>query len=231
MAFIENISERSTRPIGRTTLGRLTGALVVFVVSALLFSLLAGEVSEGETQAIDMRMLEALQNLQSENLTSFIGILTISGSVIVGLITMTVLVAVLLRSGRRRAAIFAAVSIGGVLVVFSFLKLFFARDRPAIHNLISESTYSFPSGHASISCTLALTLIVLFWFTKWRMAIIIGGVLYVCLIGFSRMYLAVHYPTDILAGWLLSFAWVTVVASLVGAIHWQKLSRLFSDRS
>ena len=65
------------------------------------------------------------------------------------------------------------------------------------------------------SLALAATIILLGWYTKWRVAITVLAVLYVLIIGLSRMYLGVHYPTDILGGWLVALTWVSFVTGLI----------------
>lgn len=64
------------------------------------------------------------------------------------------------------------------------------------------------------SMGLALAVTLLLWPTKWRMPVLIGAVVYVALIGFSRLYLGVHYPTDVLAGYLLGAGWVGLVYAI-----------------
>ena len=65
------------------------------------------------------------------------------------------------------------------------------------------------------SSALALALIILCWRTRWRWLALIGGAIYMIIIGLSRIYLGVHYPSDILAGWCVSLVWVLLLAGLV----------------
>ena len=67
--------------------------------------------------------------------------------------------------------------------------------------LIEESNFSFPSGHSTFSAAIAVMLILLFRRTRYRRAAWIGGISFALLTGFSRIYLGVHYPTDVWAGW------------------------------
>jgi undecaprenyl-diphosphatase len=67
---------------------------------------------------------------------------------------------------------------------------------------------SFPSGHAMASMALAVALIVLLWPTRWRYPMLLGGIFFTIMVGLSRIYLGVHYPSDVLAGWVASLAWV-----------------------
>lgn len=229
--MLRNIISRSQKPIGRTTLGKLVIALLLLISSSVLFGVIADLVIEGETQAVDLTVLQLIQNIQSNDLTTMIRIISMFGGVAVGIGATIVIIVLLMKKSRKRAALFALFSTGGIIILFSVLKLVFARERPSIHELLLESTYSFPSGHASMSCALALTVVILAWKSKWRSLALGVGTAYVILIGFSRMYLAVHYPTDVLAGWLLAMAWVITVATLVGAINWSAIRRLFADHS
>lgn len=106
-------------------------------------------------------------------------------------------------------ATFVLLGVGGALALNQGIKLFFARVRPDLwQSLAPLGTYSFPSGHAMVSMALALTLIILLWPTRWRGAALLIGIPLVLLIGLSRLYLGVHYPSDVLAGWMASLAWV-----------------------
>jgi undecaprenyl-diphosphatase len=119
--------------------------------------------------------------------------------------------AVLYRMQRWQSLAFVALSVSGALVINTALKLVFIRQRPELWELLThESTYSFPSGHAAMSSALALTIIVLVWNSRWRGPVVGIGALYVLAIGFSRLYLGVHYPTDVLAGWIVSAIWVFI---------------------
>ncbi|MDQ3617826.1 MAG: phosphatase PAP2 family protein [Pseudomonadota bacterium] len=121
-----------------------------------------------------------------------------------------VLVLTLLR--RFREATFAAVALAGSALLNITTKLFFARDRPSLWESIApETTYSFPSGHAMGSATLAWVVILLAWSTRWRWPALALAVPFVLLVGFSRVYLGVHFPSDILAGWAAASVWAAAV--------------------
>ena len=76
-----------------------------------------------------------------------------------------------------------------------------------------------------VSSALVVSLIVIAWNTRWRWYVTIAGVIFMSLIGYSRLYLGVHYPTDIIAGWLASTAWVLVVSAAI-MHHDMLLSRI-----
>ena len=92
----------------------------------------------------------------------------------------------------------------------------FARTRPSLWESISpESTFSFPSGHAMGSMTLAWVCMLLAWRTGWRWPVTIAALAFTLLVGLSRIYLGVHYPSDILAGWTAASVWAASCFFLV----------------
>jgi membrane-associated phospholipid phosphatase len=85
----------------------------------------------------------------------------------------------------------------------------FARVRPDFWvSLLPETTFSFPSGHAMQSMAVVAGLVALTWRGRWRWPVALIGLCVVFLVGLSRIYLGVHYPSDILAGWTAALAWV-----------------------
>ncbi|MEG3193330.1 phosphatase PAP2 family protein [Lysobacter sp. D1-1-M9] len=122
------------------------------------------------------------------------------------------LVLVLTFLRRFREATFAAIALGGSALLNMATKLAFARERPSLwESIMPEITFSFPSGHAMGSATLAWVLVLLAWQTRWHWPVIALAVPFVLLVGFSRVYLGVHFPSDILAGWAAASAWAAVV--------------------
>ncbi|UNK41178.1 phosphatase PAP2 family protein [Luteimonas sp. S4-F44] len=118
------------------------------------------------------------------------------------------LVVLLLALRRWRDGLFAALATGGSALLNLGTKQLFARDRPSLWESIApEATYSFPSGHAMGSMTLALVLVLLTWPTRARWWTIAAMAVFVPMVGLSRIYLGVHYPSDILAGWAAASVW------------------------
>ena len=109
---------------------------------------------------------------------------------------------------RREMLQAAAGVLGGSALLNIAAKAFFARPRPGLWTSIAPATgYSFPSGHAMGSMTLAAVLALLAWPTRWRWAVCGAMAFFVAMVGLSRVYLGVHYPSDILAGWAAALAW------------------------
>jgi membrane-associated phospholipid phosphatase len=120
-----------------------------------------------------------------------------------------------LRRMYRRAT-FAAVALGGSALLNMAAKHAFHRSRPALWTSIApEATFSFPSGHAMGSATLACVVCVLAWPTRARYPALVLGALFVAGVGLSRVYLGVHYPSDIVAGWSAGLAWTMTASRLI----------------
>lgn len=193
---------------------------LLFVLPTVLFVRLTHEVFEHKTLHFDVAILETVHRLAQPWLDALAAVVTnLGGAIGVMVITAVVSLLLLWRLKRREFLILVA-SVGGAALLNVILKLLFQRDRPALwERVITENSYSFPSGHAMASSALALSIIVLLWSTKWRWWAVLGGLTYVFIIGFTRMYLGLHYPTDIVAGWLVSAVWVALVAAYL--LKWQ----------
>jgi len=127
-----------------------------------------------------------------------------------GVVPMTfVIFAALLVARGRGNALFWIVAMAGAGTLNRGGKEFFRRSCPNLwESLAPEHTYSFPSGHAMGSMALVAALAVLAWPTRWRWIAVVGGGVFTLLVGFSRVYLGVHYPSDVVAGWAAALAWV-----------------------
>lgn len=200
---------------------------VLYVLPVVLFVKLADEVLEHDTLDFDVAVLEAVRSLAQPWLDPIIVALTNIGGVVGTVVIAGLFTLWLLGHWRRTDFVLLLSGLGGAVVINALLKLLFQRDRPMLwERIVTENTYSFPSGHAMASMALALCVIIILWPTKWRWLVTALGALYVVTIGFTRMYLGVHYPTDIVAGWLVSIVWVTLVSSYL--IKWRRRSYTLS---
>jgi undecaprenyl-diphosphatase len=124
-----------------------------------------------------------------------------------------VLLALLVRRRWRLAWVFA-LSVGGSMLLTQLIKPLVARPRPALWvSIRPEHTFSFPSGHAMDTAAVATALVFLLWpsRSRWLMAPLL---LFVLGVGWARMYLGVHNPSDVLAGWASAVGWVVGVQAL-----------------
>jgi membrane-associated phospholipid phosphatase len=125
-----------------------------------------------------------------------------------------------------RESVFAAVAIAGSALLNLGAKQIYGRARPELWEpLVTEHSLSFPSGHAMGSMTLAWVAILLAWRTRRRWLVLALGLLFTLLVGMSRIYLGVHYPSDVLAGWIAAIVWVGgvfLVAFHGGRKPWQR---------
>lgn len=191
---------------------RLLVLAACFWASIIIFVQLADEVIERESLPFDVPILRAMREFSSPVLDPIVVTITDVGGVPITLIVLVLGTAYLLEKGRKRAALFLSVAIGGAASINYVLKLLFSRDRPNLWQaIVTEHTYSFPSGHAMMSCVVALSLIALTWNTRWRWPVVVGGCIYFVTVSLTRIYLGVHYPSDIIAGWCIGAAWVILV--------------------
>lgn len=210
------------KPRGITTYirDRVVMGFMISLVSVMGFVYLAEEVVEGDTLPFDQWVLTAVNGTASGWQDSLWSVVTqLDGFVAVPILTVFVAF-VLIRKRRIRDAIVMLAGVGGAAVVNVVLKLVFERVRPDLwEQLVVETSYSFPSGHAMASCALAASFVLIMWGSRWRYTVLAAGVLYVGLIGYSRLYLGVHYPTDVLAGWVISIAWILLI-SAIAKVWW-----------
>lgn len=200
----------------RTKLFSLVSTIrVVGVAIAALamwfFATLADEVLDKETTMLDTTILLVLQRLHTPFLDQVMEGITFFGEPDVLLVVSLLLGAILLlRNHRSQATTLALAGIGAVGLNY-WLKILFARDRPALWDrVIDVRFYSFPSGHAMISFVIygAIAYLAIERFPRWRWWIVTFTSLLVIAIGFSRLYLGVHWPTDVVAGYTAGLVWL-----------------------
>ncbi len=218
---------------GRLEVGIL---LAIFVVVAALwaFGAMAAEVIEGDPAKFDERILLALR--QPGNLAVPIGpswglqvardLTAFGGPVGIGMVT-AVVSGYLVLQRRFGLLLFVLGSVFSGTILGLFLKEMFHRPRPdVVPHLTDISTASFPSGHSMLSSVAYLTLAALLaravpdWRTKIYFLAV--AVVLIGLVGFSRVFLGVHYPTDVLAGWCVGSVWAIlccVVAHFIEKRH------------
>src|SRR5215217_5235224 len=172
----------------------------------------------------DRAIADYLHSLANPPLTTFFLIVTALGS-IETLALVGVVVAAILAGRRQWLYLWTwAVAVGGSAVLNRLIKELFARPRPFFeHPLLQETSYSFPSGHAMESFVMygMLAYFALLALESWRAhtAVVFGTALLVLLIGFSRMYLGVHYFSDVVAGYAAGGVWLSALITGVETIR------------
>jgi undecaprenyl-diphosphatase len=189
------------------------------VLALFLFAWLADEMLEGDTNAFDEYIRLTLNSHASPNLTAVMRFFTAFGSPVVVLALSAAVVAIFYYLQWRRAVCLFPITIAGAFVLNTALKLAFQRPRPpdTFFGTPLPATYSFPSGHAMLSaCFFGIVAALVsprLRSRASRVAIWIAAIILALAIGVSRIYLGVHYPSDVIAGYAASVVWIVTVAS------------------
>jgi membrane-associated phospholipid phosphatase len=190
--------------------------LAVAVVALFLFGWLADEMLEGSTMAFDMRIRAATHALATPGLTHTLRLVSRLGGPSVLALLGVMLMAVFVGHRWWRGAIVLFVAMAGASVLDTALKLAFHRARPEPYfGYVLPESYSFPSGHALFSFCFftagAALLAPRLQHSALRWLVWAVAASLILAIGFSRIYLGVHYPSDVLAGYAVGLIWSSVL--------------------
>lgn len=216
--------------IGRRELWILLPAVVVFG-SLLIFAKVSSEVRENEWQASEAGIMRSLRTVEDPSIPigpkwihhAALDISALGGGSVLSLMTLLVLGYLLLLRRYHAMLLVLVATVGGMLLNNS-LKQFFGRERPSIVPHLSEvASASYPSGHSMLSAIVYLTLGVMLAqsTSSWRLRMyFVGAALLVSfLIGLTRVYLGVHYPTDVLGGWTVGTAYAVLCAMVAYSLQ------------
>ena len=202
--------------LGGHELGVLMAAVAI-AAGVWAFAGLADEVREGETQAFDRAVLLSMRGPDRapigppELQEAARDITALGGVLVLGLIT-AITAGFLALDGKRRMALFVCGAVGSGMMASTLLKNLFQRARPdLVPHAVDVWTTSFPSGHSMMSAVTYLTLGALLARSRERKRLkayfLLLAVLLTVLVGVTRVYLGVHWPTDVLAGWTAGAVW------------------------
>jgi len=182
-------------------------------LAVVLFACVCALTFTDHISGFDQNVIAAVQGWEAPGLTglmegfSWIG--STVGTMLISVLAFLFLAFVL---GHRKELIFFVAVVGGSALLNQALKYAFHRERPNIHRLVEETGYSFPSGHSMAAFALYGALAYLLWKNvrgaAGRVALISVCFAMILAIGLSRIYLGVHYPSDVVAGYLASGVWL-----------------------
>jgi undecaprenyl-diphosphatase len=202
----------------------LTAGLAVGAAAAIAFGVLAGIVQGGTMQSIDESVLRWLEARRSPVVDDIMMEATTLGDGIVLIMIVAVASVFLWLTKHRWSVYILIVGMVGGKFLNTLLKASFDRTRPSAVEWIDQvSSPSFPSGHAMgafiVYGTVAYLVARLEPTKRLRFATWFVAIAIIIAIGVSRMYLGVHYPSDVIAGFAAGLAWVAFVASSVTAVQ------------
>ena len=185
----------------------LSGILLICFICILIL------VLNGKISGFDNNIYNLISNIISDRMTSIMKFITFLGSSYI-IITITLLL--ILFSNDR---IYYCINLISIFIINQLLKIIVARPRPVDINIIIEKGYSFPSGHSMVSMAVYGLLIYFIYkkiedkFLKWFLIVLLS--ILIILIGISRIYLGVHFASDVLCGFILSLIWLILFISII----------------
>lgn len=210
---------------------RMLAGFLFLTCCSLIFLKFASEVMEGDTKTLDRWVLTVLRSSTDLSVPAgpawlqgaMIDITALGGVTNLTLIT-TIAVGYLLAIRKPTTAVFLVASVAGGAIASTLLKIEYARSRPdVVAHLVEVGTASFPSGHAMNSAITYLTLGTLLARAEAsrsvRIYLMAVAILLTLSIGFSRVYLGVHWPSDVLAGWCVGAVWAGLCSLAARALQ------------
>lgn len=187
--------------------------ITLIIVAIILFIVLAVAIKADYLSGFESWVYDKSITHMSEPLTDVVKIITnIGGPIGVSLVCLTIFLVPLFRNKLGIPVGLAVISSFSLNVI---LKLIFARERPDILRLVHEGSFSFPSGHAMVNMALyGVIILYLYKFVekkRIKIPLIISLMALIIVIGFTRIYLGVHYAGDIIGGWLLGFVIAMII--------------------
>ena len=201
------------------------------LILAGIFGFVAYSIGNGHIEGFDNAIIQFVQGMEAPWLTNIMRVFTEVGSTKTVLVICAITIGLLLYVRHGAQTILFTVVIGGTIILNVLLKLFFQRARPDFNRLIEISGYSFPSGHTMMAASLYVILAVILWRNTrqlLRAFVVAGAVFMIFMICISRIYLGVHFPSDIVGGLTASTFWVILATSVYASILNKRQSKAHS---
>lgn len=186
---------------------------VIFLIGfGLAFWMFAEKLKEHQLHQFDLSIISFIQDSITPQNTKMMEFFTFLGSTKAVIILSLISLVVMLLNKKRWETLFFIIAVSCSAIFNRLLKWIFQRARPEIHPLITETGYSFPSGHSMTAIVfygmLAYLLMLFFEKSFAKIITLLGFAALIITIGVSRIYLGVHYPSDVLAGFSAGGAWL-----------------------
>lgn len=194
---------------------------IILLICVIIFLAIVEEVFEKESMTIDLIIYKIIvQNMRTDILTSIFKVITNFGGAYC-LIVIAILSAIFIKD--KKIAISILTNLAIITILNLILKNIVERPRPVGYRLIDETGYSFPSGHSMVSSAFYGLIIYFIWKNiknkklKYISCVLLG--ILIVLIGISRIYLGVHYASDVLGGFTISIAYLIIFTSTFKTIY------------
>ncbi|BCG59010.1 phosphatase PAP2 family protein [Paenibacillus sp. URB8-2] len=196
----------------------------LFLLFVVIFGLIAVLVTYNHTAWFDDRIIHLVQSPESPALTSTAKTLSLVGSSKIVISLSLVIMAALFLFLKHRLELLLFLWVGVTSnILNSILKNWIHRERPNIHRIIEETGFSFPSGHSMAAFSVYGALTFLLWrhlrSGSARVLLVVICFILTAAIGWSRIYLGVHYPSDVIGGYAASCAWLMLSIVLFEALR------------
>lgn len=214
MKFVKKTKKKISHRLVRIVTSEIIACILVNLISLWIFVKLTKSVFSRDIGWFDLSITFIVQSVRAPAVTNIMKAITLFGGPGILFGTIVIVIGLLAYKRNKRSVVFLSLMITGVILNV-LLKFLFARERPSDARLVDEYFYSFPSGHAMNSFIFYGSIAYMFFhYTRDRVlgiAVSVALSILILLIGISRIYLGVHYPSDVLAGYLAGAWWFATV--------------------
>ena len=200
---------------------RFLFAFIICLGLAILFGYLAAAIGNESIKHFDLAAINFIQGMEMNWLTPIIEVFTWIGSgYVVAPITIIGFILLFFVYRYRDQAFLLVTVVVGTVILNGLLKAYFKRERPEIYRIMDATGFSFPSGHTMMAFSLYTIIAYILWrnvkTTLYRVLLILFTTFMIVIISIGRIYLGVHYPSDIVGGFIASALWVSIVIAVYG---------------